>query len=163
MRAAAPSDQPPPHTHVPPAYHGHGFPPPPILSPLAERSYLQRVKYPGSEDRLNPVTPEGVDDTTLGGYPAVHGRAPAFEGSDGEPYTAAVELDRSDDGRSWGGYLVFVRWARTGSAVMGHLETGDVFTAPSEAEARAGVEALPLVRVKEILDQTIARKRSEEW
>lgn len=111
---------------------------------------------------MNPATPSGADDTTLGGYPAVHGRAPAFEGCDGEPYTAAVELDRSDDGGSWGGYLVFVRWARTGSAVMGHLETGDIVTAPSEAEARSAVEALPLARVKEILDATIERKRSED-
>lgn len=126
--------------------------------------YFGGVKYQGAEDRLNPITPEGVDDTTLGGYPAVHGRAPAFEGSDGEPYTAAPELDPSDDGESWAGYLVFVRWARTGSAVMDHLETGDIVTAPTEAEARAALDALPLARVKEILDAAIEKKRSEpEW
>lgn len=136
----------------------------PILLRKQAAGYFGGVKYQGAEDRLNPVTPEGVDDTTLGGYPAVHGRAPAFEGSDGEPYTAAPELDPSDDGQSWAGYLVFVRWARTGSAVMDHLETGDIVTAPTEAEARAALDALPLSRVKEILDAAIEKKRSEpEW
>jgi hypothetical protein len=119
------------------------------------------VKYRGAEDRLNPVTPEGVDDTTLGGYAAVHGRAPAFEGSDGEPYTAAIELDPTDDGRSWSAYIVFVRWARTGSAIMGHLETGDLATGSSEAEARGALEALPLASAKKILDETIEKKRDQ--
>lgn len=122
------------------------------------------MRYKGAEDRLNPVTPTGVDDTTLGGYPAVHGRAPAFEGCDGEPYTPAVEVERSDEGERWCAYLVFVRWARTGSAIMGHLETGDLAEAGSEAEARAAIEALPLTRVKAILDETIEAKRGEpEW
>ena len=120
------------------------------------------MKYASSEDRLNPVTPEGVTDLTLGGYAAVHGRAAAFEGSDGEPYTVAVETDESGDpGAPWAAYLVFVRWARTGTAIMGHLETGDLAAAATEAEARALLEALPLERVREILDDTIRRKREE--
>ncbi|HEV2150003.1 MAG TPA: hypothetical protein VGR37_21580 [Longimicrobiaceae bacterium] len=112
--------------------------------------------FRGSEDRLNPATPEGVDDTTLGGYPAVHGRAPAFEGADGEPYTAAVETDASDDPeRPWAAYLVFVRWSRNGTAVMGHLETGDLTEGSTEAGAREALEAWPLARVKQVLDETI--------
>jgi hypothetical protein len=118
------------------------------------------VQYRNAEDRLNPIAPEGVDDTTLGGYPAVHGRAPGFEGSDGEPYTAAIETEQSGD--SWAAYLVFVRWARTGSAIMGHLETEDLATGRTEPETRAALEALPLPRVREILDETIRRKQSEE-
>lgn len=114
------------------------------------------------EDRLNPNTPEGVDDTTLGGYPAVHGRAPAFEGADGQPYTAAVEAEQAEDGAGWVAYLVFIRWAQTGSAVMGHLETGDLARGADEAAARAALEAFPLARVREILDETIARKQREE-
>lgn len=122
------------------------------------------MKYQGAEDRLNPVTPSGVDDTTLGGYPAVHGRAPAFEGSDGEPYTPAIEVERAEGGDRWAAYLVFVRWARTGSAIMGHVETGDLAEAPTQEEAVAVLEALPLTRVKAILDETIEAKRSEpEW
>ena len=121
------------------------------------------MRYQSAEDRLNPATPEGVDDTTLGGYPAVHGRAPAFEGSDGQPYTAAIETERAEDAPNhWVAYLVFLRWAQTGSSVMGHLETDDLTGAPTEEEARAALEALPLGSVKEILDQEIARRSIED-
>ena len=121
------------------------------------------MKYQSAEDRLNPVPPEGVDDTTLGGYPAVHGRAPGFEGSDGQPYTAGIETERSDTRPGeWNGYLVFVRWAQSGTTIMGHLETGDLCAGATEAEARAALEALPLVSVKEILDQEIARRAAEQ-
>lgn len=121
------------------------------------------MRYQSAEDRLNPVAREGADDTTLGGYPAVHGRAPAFEGADGQPYTAGVEVEESETRPGeWVGYLVFVRWAQTGSTVMGHLETGDLSAGPSEAEARAALDALPLASVKEILDQEIARRAAEE-
>jgi len=120
------------------------------------------MKYASAEDRLNPVTPEGTTDDTLGGYQAVHGRAAAFEGCDGEPYTAAVETDEPQDpGTPWAAYLVFVRWAQTGTAVMGHLETPDLAAAASEDEARAALERLPLARVREILDETIRRKAAE--
>lgn len=115
--------------------------------------------FRGSEDRLNPAAPEGVDDTTLGGYPAVHGRAPAFEGVDGEPYTVAVETDAADDPEEpWAAYLVFVRWSRSGTAVMGHLETGDLARGRTEAEAREALEAWPLSRVKRVLDDAIRER-----
>ncbi|HYH80036.1 MAG TPA: hypothetical protein VEX86_09565 [Longimicrobium sp.] len=120
------------------------------------------MEYSGAEDRLNPVTPAGVTDDTLGGYQAVHGRAAAFQGCDGEPYTAAVETDDSGDPAApYSAYLVFVRWAQTGTAVMGHLETGDLATAASEEEAREALEELPLARVREILDETIRRRAAE--
>jgi hypothetical protein len=112
------------------------------------------------EDRLNPVAPEGVDDSTLGGYPAVHGRAPSFEASDGSPYSVAVETDRLDDG-SWAAYLIFLRWAETGSAIMGHLETGDLARAATAEEAKALLDPLPLSRVKEILEESLAARREE--
>lgn len=119
------------------------------------------MKYASSEDRLNPVPPEDADETTLGGYTAVHGRAAAFEGSDGEPYTAGVETDASDDpDRPVAGYLVFIRWAQTGTAIMGHLETGDLVAARTEDEARALLQALPLREVRALLDEAIARKRA---
>lgn len=121
------------------------------------------MRYSGAEDRLNPITPDGVTDETLGGYTAVHGRAAAFEGCDGEPYTVGVETDASDDPEApFAAYLVFVRWARTGTAVMGHLETGDLVTAPTEAAARDALEKLPLARVRALLDETIRRRRDEE-
>jgi hypothetical protein len=122
------------------------------------------MRYGGAEDRLNPVTPPGVDDTTLGGYLAVHGRAAAFQGADGEPYTVAVDTDRSEDDPAapWTGYLVFVRWAQTGTAVMGHLETDDLVAAATEEEARGTLDALPLPEVQRILDETIRRRRADD-
>lgn len=128
--------------------------------------YNDAVQYKNAEDRLNPIAPPGVDDTTLGGYQAVHGRAAAFEGSDGQPYTVAIETEQSGAGpRPWAGYLVFVRWSQTGSAVMGHVETGDLAAGDSEAEVLAQLKALPLPLVKEILDQAIQRSRHEaaDW
>ncbi|CAA9370727.1 MAG: hypothetical protein AVDCRST_MAG68-5732 [uncultured Gemmatimonadetes bacterium] len=121
------------------------------------------MRYSGSEDRLNPQTPEGVTDETLGGYARVHGRAAAFQGCDGEPYTAAVETDETGDPQNpWAAYLVFVRWAQTGTAVMGHLETGDLVAAPTEDAAREALEGLSLAEVRALLDETIRRRRSEE-
>src|SRR5690606_7476382 len=61
------------------------------LSLREAKGRLARVPFKGTEDRLNPIAPSGVDDTTLGGYPAVHGRAPGFEGADGSAYTVAIE------------------------------------------------------------------------
>lgn len=121
------------------------------------------MRYSAAEDRLNPVTPEGVTDDTLGGYEAVHGRAAAFQGCDGEPYTAAVETDATDDPeRPFAAYLVFVRWAQTGTAVMGHLETADLVAAATEEAAREALAGLTLAEVRSLLDETIRRKRSEE-
>jgi hypothetical protein len=119
------------------------------------------VRYSSSEDRLNPIAPEGADESTLGGYAAIHGRAAAFEGQDGEPYTAAIETEALDGG-GWAGYLVFLRWARTGTAIMGHLETGDLAEESTEDAARRAVEAIPLTRVKSLPDAEIERRRSEQ-
>jgi len=120
------------------------------------------MPYGSSEDRLNPVPPEGVEDTTLGGYPAVHGRAPAFEGADGEAYTAAIETERQEEEGRYAAYLIFLHWAGSGTAIMGHLETEDLVYAAEEAEARQALEDLSLGEVKAILDRTIARKRAGE-
>ena len=121
------------------------------------------MQYGSAEDRLNPVTPPGVDDSTLGGYLAVHGRAAAFQGADGEPYTVAVDCDASEDPDApWTGYLVFVRWAQTGTAVMGHLETDDLVAGATEQEARGALDALPLPEVQRILDETIRRRRADD-
>jgi hypothetical protein len=121
------------------------------------------MKYASAEDRLNPVAPADADEATLGGYMAIHGRAAAFEAGDGEPYTVGVETDATgDDALPYAGYLVFIRWAQTGSAIMGHLETGDLVSARTEEEARALLEALPLTTVRALLDEAIARRRAAE-
>jgi hypothetical protein len=119
------------------------------------------MSHRSSEDRLNPVPPEGVEDTTLGGYPAVHGRAPAFEAGDGEAYTAAIETEWQESEGRFAAYLVFLRWAGSGNAIMGHLETEDLAHAAEEAAARSRLEDLPLAEVQAILGRTIERKRAE--
>ncbi len=119
--------------------------------------------YRNAEDRLNPIAAEGVDDTTLGGYVAVHGRAPSFDGVDGAPYTVAIEAEQPEEGEPrWVAYLVFLRWAENGTAIMGHLETGDLAEGGSEAETRSIIESLSLSGVKTILDETIRRKEQSE-
>jgi hypothetical protein len=120
------------------------------------------MPYGSSEDRLNPEPREGVDDTTLGGYPAVHGRAPAFEGVDGDAYTPAIETEWHEEQQRYAAYLVFLRWAGSGNAVMGHVETADLVHDAEEGDARKALEDMPLHQVKRILDETIERKRAEE-
>ena len=117
--------------------------------------------YSSAEDRLNPVAPEGADDTTLGGYTSVHGRAAAFEGPDGQPYTVAVDAEPAENGNGWVAYLVFLRWAESGTAVMGHLESPDLAHGETERETRAVLEQLPLTRVRALLAEAVSQNHSD--
>lgn len=117
------------------------------------------MQFRGMEDRLNPIAPEGSDESTLGGYSAIHGRAAAFEGSDGQPYTAAIETERSEDGKH-AAYLVFVRWAQNSTAIMGHVESGDLARAETAEEARNRVEEMSLADAKALLDRLIAERKT---
>ncbi len=96
------------------------------------------------------------DANTVGGYAAVHGRPAAFEGSDGLSYSASIEADETGEPEArYGAYIVFVRWAQGDPRITGHLETGFLARAATEAEARATVGALPLADAKRILDALI--------
>ena len=109
-----------------------------------------------------PESSDARDDSTLGGYLEVHNRPPAFEGSDGQPYTVSIEVERVPNLRApWTAYLVFPRWAETGVGIVGHVETPVLWegTAREEAIERAG--ETPLLRVKELLDEAI-RLRAED-
>ena len=117
--------------------------------------------YSSPEDRLNPIAPAGADDTTLGGYASVHGRAPAFEGPDGQPYTVAVDAEPAESGNEWVAYLVFLRWAASGTAVMGHLESADLAHGETEQQARAALENLPLTRVRTLLAEKVSQNHSD--
>jgi len=101
-------------------------------------------------------------DATLGGYMDRHERPVALEGIDGEPYTVDIEVEELDDGTAFASFLVFVRWAATGAGIMDHRESDDVAVAPTEQAAREAARALPLERVKELLDEAIRRKREDE-
>lgn len=99
------------------------------------------------------------DPNTIGGYAAAHDRPAAFEGSDGFSYS--VELMASDDGKGaepWGAFVFFVRWARIGaSSPEGHLESEVLARGATQEQAIERLGALPLTRVKAVLDELIAR------
>ena len=101
-------------------------------------------------------------DATLGGYMQRHERPVAMEGSDGEPYTVDVDVEELEPGVSFASFLVFVRWAGTGAGIMDHRESDDVAVAPTAQAARDAALALPLARVKELLDGAIERRRQAE-
>jgi hypothetical protein len=96
------------------------------------------------------------DDSTLRGYEAVHGRPPAFEGSDGRAYSAGVFSadEPGPDGR-FGAALIFVRWS-AGNEPVGHLETGFLAYDADAARAEDVVGRLSLDQVKRHLDRLIA-------
>ncbi len=107
--------------------------------------------------------PEAGLDVTLGGYIEKHDRPPAFTGSDEQPYTVAVDVERQgEDGAddAWAAFLLFIRWAATGAGIMSHIESEDVARAASEEDARAAALELSLFEVKAALDAAIARHRA---
>jgi hypothetical protein len=100
------------------------------------------------------------DANTIGGYAAVHGRPAAFEGPDGLSYSVEIAASPTGDADGgWGAYLLFVKWARVGSASpIGHLESDFLAEADSEADARAIVGALSLSQVRAMLYTLIAER-----
>jgi hypothetical protein len=112
----------------------------------------------GSHGQFKPPDHSRGDERTIGGYAAVHERPAAFEGSDG--YSYSVELLTAETGEAaapWGGFVLFIRWARLGAqSPEGHLESDFLVTAGDEASARSALGALPLERVKLVLDELVA-------
>ena len=104
----------------------------------------------------------GSEDATLGGYIRVHTRPPGFEGSDGQPYSVSIEVERTANLRApFAAYLVFPRWAETGLGIVGHVETPLLWEGRDAEEAVRRAGETPLLAVKELLDQAIARKQGE--
>ncbi len=100
------------------------------------------------------------DESTIGGYMAVHARPAAFEGPDGMSYSVEIETDDTGDRDApVGAYLLFVRWGRGEPKISGHIETDFLARAATADEARARVGALPLGEVKRMLD-ALVRERS---
>ncbi|MCH2459562.1 MAG: hypothetical protein MK239_00785 [Gemmatimonadetes bacterium] len=105
-----------------------------------------------SEDLSTAATDSGKDDTTLGGYFHVHNRPPAYEGSDGHPYTVSLEVEKTGNLRTpYAGYLVFPRWAETGVGIVGHVETRTLIECVTSEEVVAGLNALTLIEVQHLL------------
>jgi hypothetical protein len=97
------------------------------------------------------------DESTLGGYMAVHARPAAFDGADSMPYSVEIVVDPTGDReRPFAAYLLFLQWRRIGPAgIDAHLETEYLAHGATEDEARAAVGALPLHDVKARLDALI--------
>ena len=98
------------------------------------------------------------DESTIGGYAAVHDRPAAFEGSDGFSYSVELMTEETGDGASpWAGFILFVKWARLGAQTPeGHLESDYLVQAASEADARRELGRMSLDEVKSLLDRLIA-------
>lgn len=140
--------------------------PPDLYEELERQAWLE---LPADDDEAAPDLVDSLvgragesvsPDVTLGGYIDEHDRVPAFEGSDGQPYTVDVDVEVRDDGRA--AFLIFIRWAATGAGIMDHVESGDVAVAATEAEARQAAMDLSLYEVKAELDAAIERRRALE-
>ena len=107
------------------------------------------------------------DANTIGGYTAVHARPAAFEGPDGQSYSVELMTDTTGDAaRPWGGFLLFMRWARMGDQrVEGHVESDFLTFAATEPEARAALGALELGEVRAVLWDLVraAAKSERKW
>lgn len=140
--------------------------PPDLYEELERQAWLE---LPADDDEAAPDLVDSLvgragesvsPDVTLGGYIDEHDRVPAFEGSDGQPYTVDVDVEVRDDGHA--AFLIFIRWAATGAGIMDHVESGDVAVAATEAEARQAAMDLSLYEVKAELDAAIERRRALE-
>ena len=106
-----------------------------------------------------PLGPgDDVPDSTLAGYLKVHERPPAFEGSDGEPYTVSIETENTADlSAPVEGYLVFPKWATNGVGVVGHVETPTLVRGATRESVVRDIGGLSLARVRALLDEAIRR------
>lgn len=112
--------------------------------------------------RASDPDPASADDSTLGGYFAVHDRPPAFAGPDGHPYTVSPETEKTGDLRTpYAGYLIFPRWAQTGAGIVGHLETETLVECASHEEALRRLGEIPLLDVQRLLTEALARDAGE--
>jgi hypothetical protein len=97
------------------------------------------------------------DESTVGGYHAVHARPAALEGRDGLSYSLEILTDTADsDGHPHGAYILFVQWKLTGEqGVSGHLESDFLAFGATAAQARRALGAMPLAQAQETLDVLI--------
>lgn len=115
-----------------------------------------------------PPDPSKGDDSTIGGYAAVHARPAALEGRDGFSYSIEVLSDSTDDPvEPFGAYLMFVQWARLGAQkVEGHLESDFLAWGATTDEAESLLGGMKLVAAQSELDGLIRTRdgdSSRRW
>ena len=107
-----------------------------------------------------------MEDATLGGYRRKHDRPPAFEGSDGQAYSAEVYVDAipERDGR-FGAAIVFVQWSESGERPVAHVESPFLAYGDTREAAEAALATLTLHEVKAVLERAIAARSADpsEW
>ena len=109
--------------------------------------------------RFLPADHSKGDETTVGGYEAVHARPASLDAPDGFPYSLAQMVDplRDDPRGAWGAYLMFLRWRRIGEeGVEGHVESDYLEFAATRNEALAKLGAWPLTRAQDLLNGLLA-------
>ena len=111
-----------------------------------------------SHARYRPPDHSKGDESTIGGYMAVHDRPAAFEGSDGFSYSVEIMSEETSDAPGeWGAFLLFIKWARIGAQTPeGHLESDYLTRGTTESTARTQLGRMPLADVKLLLDRLIA-------
>ena len=99
------------------------------------------------------------DETTVGGYAAVHARPVALEGRDGMSYSLEILTDSAGDSEregEFGAYLLFVQWKRMGEqGVAGHLESEFLAWGKTAALAKRTLGAMPLTEAQQVLDALV--------
>jgi hypothetical protein len=100
------------------------------------------------------------DETTVGGYAAVHSRPAALEGRDGMSYSLDVLSDSTGEAaRPFGAYLIFVQWSRIGAQkAEGHLETDFLAWGGSAADAERALGEMTLADAQRALDALIVAR-----
>jgi hypothetical protein len=114
-----------------------------------------------SHARFRPADHSKGDESTIGGYAAVHDRPAAFEGNDGFSYSVELMTEETPgESAPWAAFILFVKWARLGAQTPeGHLESEYLATGDTEREALDRLGRTPLADVKTLLDDLIARHR----
>ena len=113
-----------------------------------------------------PVEPSGVSDaevdSTLRGYFSEHNRPPAFQGSDGHPYTVSIEIEKTPNLLTpFSAYLIFPRWAESGVGIVGHVETPTLFEGSNREKAEEALGSMTLFQVQDLLEEAIRRPATE--
>lgn len=110
-----------------------------------------------------PPDPSKGDESTVGGYAAVHARPAALEGRDGFSYSIEVLSDTNNDAaKPFAAYLMFVQWSRLGAQkIEGHLESEFLTFGDSREAAEELLGTMKLADAQVILD-TLLRARDGE-
>ena len=109
--------------------------------------------------RFLPADYSKGDETTVGGYEAVHARPAALDARDGFSYSIARMVDPlTDDARgAYAAYLMFLRWRKIGEeGVEGHVETEYLEFAATRDAVLDQLGAWRLARAQDLLNGLLA-------